>query len=147
MDISEKHQKVIHALRNYGANHFQLTHAFANSLNLHTTDARALVEIVYSQDSGNIITPSQLAIKLSLSKPALSACLNRLEEMELIVRANHPTDRRIILINYNPKIYEFTEKFFLQISIKMNSVLEKYTPEQIDLIRNFLDEASDAIVP
>lgn len=145
MNNSPSHDAVVTALRNYGANHLQLTRGFANSLNLHPTDARALAEVIYSQDAGNTITPSQLANRVALSKSALSACLNRLEALELITRENHPTDRRVTFIHYNPKIYQYAEAFFQQISSKMDTVIDKYSEEEIKRFCQFLEEASQAI--
>ena len=48
-----KQDKLVAALRLYGASHVQLTRAFADSLGLHSTDAAALSELIYGEDRGS----------------------------------------------------------------------------------------------
>lgn len=145
MDNYDQQERLVIALRNYGASHLQLTRSFAESLELHSTDAGALSEIIHAEDRGNLITPAQLAHRLALSRPALSACLNRLEEMQLILRTRESSDRRMVTLRCNPNIYQHAENFFSNISSKMSLIVKEMNDKDVDLICNFLAQASKVI--
>lgn len=146
MDSVNKQDNLVSALRTYGASHVQLTRAFAESLGLHPTDAGALAEIIHAEDRGAPISPAELATRLALSKPALSACLNRLEEVGHIVRTRESADRRIVTLRCDPRIYRHAEKFFVDISSRMASIVEKLSDQDVELISSFLRDASAAVL-
>lgn len=140
-----KHERLVAALRLYGASHVQLTRAFADSLGLHPTDAAALSEIIHAEDRGEPTSPAALATTLALSKPALSACLNRLELAELVMRCRESTDRRVLTLRCNPRIYEHVGRFFTPISRRMESAARKLSAADVAVIEEFLKAASSAI--
>jgi DNA-binding MarR family transcriptional regulator len=139
--------KLVAALRLYGASHVQLTRAFADSLGLHSTDAAALSEIIYGEDRGSPTSPAELARKLAISKSALSACLNRLEEAGHIVRCRESSDRRTIALRCSPSIYQHVDKFFSPVSARMSKVVEELSEAEVDLIQRFLQLSSKAVSP
>ena len=142
-----KQDKLVAALRLYGASHVQLTRAFADSLGLHSTDAAALSEIIYGEDRGSPTSPAELARKLAISKPALSACINRLEEAGHIVRCRESADRRVISLRCSPSIYQHVEKFFSPVSARMSEVVAELSEADVDLIQRFLQLSSKAVSP
>jgi MarR family transcriptional regulator, organic hydroperoxide resistance regulator len=142
-----KQDKLVAALRLYGASHVQLTRAFADSLGLHSTDAAALSEIIYGEDRGSPTSPAELARKLAISKPALSACINRLEEAGHIVRCRESSDRRVITLRCSPSIYQHVDKFFGPVSARMGKVVEELSGADVDLIQRFLQLSSKAVSP
>jgi DNA-binding MarR family transcriptional regulator len=113
---------------------------------LHPTDAGALAEIIYAEDRGAPISPAELSRRLALSKPALSACLNRLEEVGHIVRTRESVDRRVVTLRCDSRIYRHAEKFFVGISSRMASIVEKLSDQDVDLILSFLKDASVAVL-
>jgi DNA-binding MarR family transcriptional regulator len=142
-----KQEKLVAALRLYGASHVQLTRAFADSLGLHSTDAAALSEIIYGEDRGSPASPAELARKLAISKPALSACLNRLEGAGHIVRCRESSDRRTIALRCSPSIYQHVDKFFGPVSARMSKVVEELSEADVEVIQRFLQLSSKAVSP
>lgn len=146
MKSNALHDDLVAALRTYGASHVQLTRAFAESLELHATDAGALAEIIYSEDSGAPISPAELARRLSLSRPALSACLNRLEALGHVARTHESVDRRVVTLRCDPKIYSHAANFFQEVSARMANVVAELSPQQIATVCDVLQKASNAVL-
>jgi MarR family transcriptional regulator, organic hydroperoxide resistance regulator len=138
-------EKVATLLRLYGASNVRLTRGFAESLNLHPTDAAALSEIIYAEDRGNPISPANLARHLSLSKPALTACINRLEQHGYVVRCREKVDRRVLTLRCGKEVYQHVGIYFEPLSQRMNSLISSLPQQDIDLIKKFLLDASNAI--
>lgn len=143
--MKNNQDNIVIALRVYGASHVRLTRAFADSLGLHATDAAALSEIIYCEDRGQPTSPAELAAKLSLSKPALSACINRLESAGHVLRSRESKDRRVIFLRCDPKIYHHAETFFIPLSDEMDKIIAKLSENELKLIEQFLLESSEAI--
>lgn len=143
--MNTNQDKLVLALRIYGASHVLLTHLFADSLQLHSTDAAALSEIIYCEDRGQPTSPAELSRKLSLSKPALSACLNRLESSGHIIRTRESNDRRVISLRCDKKIYQHADRFFVPLSKKMEDIISSFSDKEVKLIEKFLNDSSDAI--
>jgi DNA-binding MarR family transcriptional regulator len=61
------------------------------------SDARALQ--LLDEARGEPISPGELAQRLDLSPPAVTALVDRLVEADLVARAPHPTDRRRVQIS------------------------------------------------
>ena len=78
----------------------------------HATEAAALSEIIYAEDAGKPSSPVMLAKKLGLSKPALSACINRLEAAGHVQRSKEFAERRVVSLRCSPEIYRHAETFF-----------------------------------
>ena len=141
-----KQEQIVTALRNYGGCHAQLTRAFADSLGLHSTDAAALAEIIYAEDSGLPISPMALAKKLALSKSALSACINRLEAANHVNRTRESSDRRVVTLRCSADIYKHAGQFFLPLSVRMDAILNNLTKSESEIIERFLRDSSKAIL-
>lgn len=143
--MTNTQDQLVAALRVYGGSHVQLTRAFADSLGMHSTDAAALSEIIYAEDAGSPISPLKLAKKLGLSKPALSACINRLEAAGHVQRTKEFADRRVVSLRCSPAIYQHAGQFFLPLSLKMDRLVSQLSEDQVSLIGRFLKDASQAI--
>ncbi|MEM6794141.1 MAG: MarR family transcriptional regulator [Acidobacteriota bacterium] len=51
-------------------------------------------------------TPKELAHHLGLTSGSVTALLDRLEHRGLVRRSPHPKDRRAVLVNIEPKVFE-----------------------------------------
>lgn len=146
-DVTQGRQdRLIAAMRAYGGAYTELTRRFAGSLGLHSTDANALVEIIYAEDEGKPLSPATLSAKLGLSRPATSALLNRLEAERHVVRTHEQTDRRVVTLRCRPGIQQPVIAFFTPMSIAVAKVLESYSDGTLDEVERFIAEFSGAIL-
>ncbi len=72
--------------------------ALATALGIGATEANALAELSFN----GARTPSDLAERLGLASPSVTALVDRLEHAGLVVRRRHPVDRRSVFIEMTP---------------------------------------------
>ncbi|MBK5995607.1 MarR family transcriptional regulator [Streptomyces sp. MBT58] len=125
-------------LRAFGANYTEFTRRFATWLGLHSTDAAALVEILYAEDKGTPLSPARLSERVSLSSGATAILLKRLEQAGHIVRTRESTDRRVVTLRSSPAIRPRTEAFFGPYAERMAQTMSAYSPQEIQRFEDFI---------
>ncbi|MGW6584151.1 MarR family winged helix-turn-helix transcriptional regulator [Streptomyces globisporus] len=130
--------RVMDGLRAFGANYTEFTRRFAAWLGLHSTDAAALVEILYAEDQGAPLSPARLSERVSLSSGATAILLKRLEQAGHIVRTRESTDRRVVTLRSSPGIRPRAMAFFGPYSERMAEAMAAYPPEEIERFEQFL---------
>lgn len=130
--------RLLYGLRVFAGSYTDLTRRFASWLDLHSTDATALVEILYAEDHGAPLSPARLADRISLSSAATTALLNRLEAAGHVVRTREHTDRRVVTLRSSPEIREPAEVYFATLTEHLDATLDRYPAEEIDLFESFL---------
>ncbi|MEW2065466.1 MarR family transcriptional regulator [Streptomyces sp. NPDC007346] len=127
-------------LRAFGANYTEFTRRFANWLGLHSTDAMALVEILYAEDKGTPLSPARLSERVSLSSGATAILLKRLEQAGHIVRTRESTDRRVVTLRSSPEIRPRAEAFFGPYTERMAEAMAAYSPHEIRRFEGFIGD-------
>lgn len=130
--------RVMDGLRAFGANYTEFTRRFATWLGLHSTDAAALVEILYAEDQGAPLSPARLSERVSLSSGATAILLKRLEQAGHIVRTRESTDRRVVTLRSSPGIRPRAIAFFGPYSERMAEAMAAYSPQEIQQFEEFL---------
>ncbi|NEB40246.1 MarR family transcriptional regulator [Streptomyces sp. SID14515] len=130
--------RLMDGLRAFGANYTEFTRRFATWLGLHSTDAAALVEILYAEDQGAPLSPARLSERVSLSSGATAILLKRLEQAGHIVRTRESTDRRVVTLRSSPDIRPRAEAFFGPYSERMAEAMAAYSPQEIQRFEDFL---------
>ncbi|WP_374228970.1 MarR family winged helix-turn-helix transcriptional regulator [Streptomyces sp. DH8] len=129
---------VMNGLRAFGANYTEFTRRFAAWLGLHSTDAAALVEILYAEDQGAPLSPARLSERVSLSSGATAILLKRLEQAGHIVRTRESSDRRVVTLRSSPGIRPKAIAFFGPYSERMIEAMAAYSPQEIQRFEDFL---------
>lgn len=138
-DVTEHRERIVNELRVFGANYTEFTRKLATWLDLHSRDAAALVEILYAEDMGSPLSPARLSERISLSSGATTALLDRLERAGHIFRTREDIDRRIVTLHSGPKVHGNVAEFFGPLAEHVDSMLNKYTPDQLDQFEAFLN--------
>ena len=93
--------------------------------------------------------PSELADRLYILRPTMTNTLAHLEKMGYILRENHPSDRRRVIVRLNPEKEEQVIQA-LDISRDYNErVFACFTPEELEQfisLRNRMAEAREQAV-
>jgi DNA-binding MarR family transcriptional regulator len=99
------------------------------------TDGRCLDVI----DRHGKVTAGQLAAETGLTTGAVTVVVDRLEAVGYAERTRDPEDRRKVWITTTPIMREMTERLFAHFQLIGPVVLERFTPDQIAAIVEFLD--------
>ncbi|WP_405678307.1 MarR family winged helix-turn-helix transcriptional regulator [Streptomyces sp. NBC_01511] len=137
-DLEAQRDRLMDGLRAFGANYTEFTHRFATWLGLHSTDAAALTEILYAEDTGTPLSPARLSERVSLSSGATAILLNRLEQAGHIVRTRENTDRRVVTLRSSPDIRPRAIEFFGPYSTRMTAEMSRYTPAELRQFEDFI---------
>jgi DNA-binding MarR family transcriptional regulator len=131
-------------MRTFG-NELELYIAAAGRENeMHRTDLAGLSMVMDEEAQGHPVTPGRLSSSLQLSAPATSAMLDRLERLGHVRRTPHATDRRSVVVEITDHAREVGGAMFGRMAQHLGPVLAAYDDDQLALIAEFLDRASEA---
>ncbi|WP_405485653.1 MarR family winged helix-turn-helix transcriptional regulator [Nocardia sp. NBC_00511] len=123
------------AVQHYQSTVDDFDRELARLLGVNETDLRCL-EILLTGDG---VAPGELGDRLGLTTGSVTAMLDRLEKLQFLTRAPHPTDRRKVVVHITPdatvRAYGLMTPFLDEAGRR---VLDRYTPEQLELIVDFL---------
>lgn len=142
---SDAYERVVHSFTAFTAAQNELSRFFARSMDMHTTDAAAVVLIIEAEDLGRPLTPARLAERVGLSPGATSILLGRLEEAGHVERTREGTDRRIVTLRSTTAINAAADAFFDPLQQQLNRVLAEFTPAQLDTIARAADNLRAAV--
>ncbi|MBB5807083.1 DNA-binding MarR family transcriptional regulator [Saccharothrix ecbatanensis] len=137
-DLADRSARLLDGLRAFGALYTDFTGRFAAWLGLHSTDATALVEILYAEDKGAPLSPTRLSERLGLTTGATTNLLNRLEKLGYVVRTREHTDRRVVTLRSSREIEKPAREFFGPLNVQLQALVAQYEPGQLDRFENFL---------
>lgn len=111
----------------------------ARLLGVNETGLRCLEILV--QDTPEA-TPRQLADRLGLTTGSVTSLLDRLEKMGYLTRSPHPSDRRKLIVRATESATQRSwELIGPLVADGQQHLLARYTPEQLDVIVDFLTRA------
>ncbi len=137
-DTADRTARLLDGLRAFGALHTDFTARFAAWLGLHSTDATALVEILYAEDEGTPLSPTRLSERLGLTTGATANLLNRLEALGHIVRTREHADRRIVTLRSSQSIEQPAREFFGPLNEHLQAMVAQYDPRRLAEFEAFL---------
>ncbi len=94
--------------------------------------------VLLNQLSGSLAMPmTDVSERLFISKPAVTYLVDRLEKRKFLKRMPHPKDRRVSLIEIQPKGERIIQKIQSQVFRYILEVLEKFNPSERKTILKF----------
>ncbi|MGY1606019.1 MarR family winged helix-turn-helix transcriptional regulator [Geodermatophilus sp. SYSU D00700] len=111
---------------------------------LHRTDLEALGHLWGAQARRDPLTPSRLAAALSLSAPATSALIGRLERAGHVVRVPAEHDRRSSVLVLPERARDLTAAAFRPLGGRLRGVAGDLPPDEAEVVERFLRACVDA---
>ena len=145
MEPDDRSTRLLDGLRVFGAAYAELTRRFAESLGLHSTDARALIEILTAEDQGAPLTPARLAERIGLSSGATTNLVNRLERAGYVTRSREHTDRRVVTLRSSPGIGQPAGEFFAPLASRFAELVARHPDGELDAFESFLAGLRDTM--
>jgi DNA-binding MarR family transcriptional regulator len=89
------------------------------------------------------LTAGRLAELSGLSTGAVTGVIDRLERAGRVRRTHDPRDRRKVVIEVTEHDWDETRRIFEPMLDELAKVLAGYTPEQLELIRDYMVKMTD----
>lgn len=144
VDVRDQHERVLDQLRAYGAISTELSRRFAAGLDLHPTDATALIEILEAEERGTALSPARLSERIGLTSGATSSLLNRLEENGHIVRSRVHADRRVVSLHSTSNVQHVADEFFDPLAVRLRALMDSYPDDLLARLETLLVELHSA---
>jgi DNA-binding MarR family transcriptional regulator len=116
----------------------------AEVLSLNLTDLRCFEMIARSTERP--ITAKRLAEFTGLTTAAITGVVDRLEAGGFVRRTPHPSDRRQINLEPIETAAQRVVELYQPLQRRMNAFVKQYTDEELALIADYLERATDVIV-
>jgi len=102
-------------------------------LGINRTDARCLDVL---EERGRM-SAGELATAARLTSGAITAVVDRLERLGYVRRVADPADRRRVLIEPTPAVYEATRELMQVLADEGRPMVERYSDDQLRLMLEF----------
>ncbi len=113
---------------------------------LYRTDLHALSIMMGAARAGLTVTPGFLREELNLSSPATTALVDRLDSAGHVTRRRSDVDRRQVHLEMTEKARSTGAMLFAPLARHINAVFDRYSEEQLELLRDMLRDVTDATV-
>jgi MarR family transcriptional regulator, organic hydroperoxide resistance regulator len=133
-DVAAQRARLMEEMRGYGATFTEISRRFAAWLELHHTDAVALLEISAAEQRGEPLSPARLSERISLSSGATTALINRLEQASHVVRTREQSDRRVVTLHTTEHVGDLAQEYFGPLAERLDEMMARYSP---DALRQF----------
>ena len=113
------------------------------------TQPQYAVLLELTQSSPEPMTMTAISHKLFISKPAVTSLVDRLEKKKYLKRLNDPDDRRVSLLQIQPKGKNTAEKMRARILDLITDAAKPFTNAERDTIQKFysvLSKNLDAVL-
>jgi DNA-binding MarR family transcriptional regulator len=117
----------------------QLSRAFeahlGGQLSVNLTDLAAMEHLITSGPLG----PSELARRLRITPPAVTAVVDRLEDLGHATRVTNPADRRAVVVTPAPASVQKAMSFLMPMIGDIDATLDEFDAEQQAVIAEYLE--------
>lgn len=117
----------------------QFEAATARQIGLNGTDMAALGEVMMSGP----LSPTELARRLQVSTAGVTTIVDRLESTGHVTRAQHPTDRRAVLVTPTPESVERALRTILPVAQAIDAALDTFSEEEQRVIQRYLEAITE----
>lgn len=142
MNTPSPHGQLLAAMREFTLESDRYVERVAALNGLHRTDLNALGFLI--RPGREAMTPGKLGDALNLSSPATTALVDRLERSGHVNRQRNQVDRRQIQLAMTEHARTVGRALFTPLAAQLSDALEKYSPEELELIQKFLSDMTAA---
>jgi DNA-binding MarR family transcriptional regulator len=108
--------------------------AASRAMGVHIVELTALGHIWHAGQ----LTPRDLATRLRITSPAVTALLDRLEQRDMVRRQPNPPDRRSLLVTLTPAAVAAYKGALAALGEAAAAALEGLTETEVRTVRHFL---------
>lgn len=135
---------LLEVMREYSLESDRYVERAASLHGFHRTDLNALGFLIRPDAATGAMTPGKLGEALNLSSPATTALVDRLERSGHVIRKRSETDRRQVQLAMTEHARTVGRTLFFPLAAQLTAALQRYTPDELDLVRRFLVDMTEA---
>ncbi len=135
--MTQRYDRYVPAIQAFGARSVLLHSAIARRLGLPATELNCFR--LASRPGG--VTATELARETGLTLPAMTAVVDRLEQVGYISRERDRNDRRRVIIRAEPAAMRRVDTQYARHSGRVAAMLDGFTDEQFEFLLRYLQEA------
>lgn len=140
------HFDLLNGLRAYAGEYAELGRRCARRLELHHTDANALIEVLWAERSSEPLSPARLAAVVGLTSGATNALINRLEKAGYVTRSREHADRRQVTLRSTELARDRTEALYTRPSALLEETLGRIDAQTIGSMVTALEALTSTMV-
>lgn len=138
--MGSRAEEVVLLLRRYAVLADQYASHQGSRHGIHRTDLDALAHLMAAEREQAPLTPTALADRLTLSRPATTALVDRLSAAGHAVREPDPADRRRTILRATPLARETGYRVFGPLGVRMRELMTGYSATDVEVVHRFLTE-------
>jgi DNA-binding MarR family transcriptional regulator len=108
---------------------------FGRTLSVNATDLEAMEHLIMHGP----LPPTELSRRLNISTAAVTAVIDRLIGVGHVTRAQHPTDRRSVVVVPNPRSVETAMATLMPMIMGIDRVLDEFDDKEKTVIERYLN--------
>lgn len=139
--------RVMEALREWQDASRALSDASKRYMKLNESDMRAIRMIIRSQQQGHLVTPKDIAREVSISSASTTKLVDRLVAGGHLVRTQHPSDRRTVLIEVTESTRVSAHETIGRQHARRFAAAAAMSPDDREAVIRFLTALSEADEP
>jgi len=136
--------EVMEALRGWAVAFAELNQHMATWMDLPTTDAQALGQVLWAASDGDPLSPARLGLRIGMTSGSVTVLVNRLEAAGLIERSREHADRRRVTLRPTPAAQERARAFTETSVTEIAAALRETDPAALATSASFLGRMAEA---
>lgn len=136
--------EVMQALRDWAVAFGELNQQMAAWLDLPTTDANALGQILWAASADEPLSPARLGQRIGMTSGSVTVLVDRLVAAGLVERSRSLADRRRVTLHPTAAAEERARAFAERSSTEIGSVLRSTEPADLEQATRFLRRITGA---
>jgi len=140
--------EAMEALQAWAVAFAELNQQMSSWLDLPTTDANALGQVLWADSSGDPLSPARLGQRIGMTSGSVTVLVDRLEAAGLLARSREHSDRRRVTLRPTPAARERARAFLAESSAEIAAALQGSSTTDLAtstaFVRTMAAAASDA---
>ena len=140
--------EAMEALQTWAVAFAELNQQMSSWLDLPTTDANALGQVLWADSSGDPLSPARLGQRIGMTSGSVTVLVDRLEAAGLLARSREHSDRRRVTLRPTPAARERARAFLAESSAEIAAALQGSSTADLAtstaFVRTMAAAASDA---
>jgi DNA-binding MarR family transcriptional regulator len=116
--------EAMEALRAWAVAFAELNQQMSSWLDLPTTDANALGQVLWADSSGDPLSPARLGQRIGMTSGSVTVLVDRLEAAGLLARSREHSDRRRVTLRPTPAARERARAFLEESSAEIAAAVQ-----------------------